>query len=108
MLFTVVLLLLVTQYQTLAQIRLRGWFGMLLLLATSLAIGWLCGGPAQAMRKSLAVTTASRNVAVGLVIVANSFPGTAAATAVVAYALISIIGTLGWTFTFRAGNAPAS
>ena len=67
---------------------------MLLLLAASLAIGWICGGPTLATRKTLAVTTASRNAAVGLVIVANSFAGTAAATAVVAFALLSIFGTL--------------
>lgn len=77
-----------------------------MLLFSSLAIGWLCGGPAQTTRKTLAVTTASRNAAVGLVIVANSFAGTAAATSVVAYALISILGTLGCAFALRAWDTP--
>jgi len=94
LLLSVVVLLLVAQFSTLAQIHLRGWFGMLLLLAISLAIGWVCGGPALATRKTLAVTTASRNAAVALVIVASSFAGTAAATAVIAFALLSIFGTL--------------
>ena len=68
---------------------------MLLLLAASLAIGWICGGPRQATRATLALTTSVRNAAVGLVIVATSFAGTSAGTAVVAYALVSIFGTLG-------------
>src|SRR4029079_2896815 len=102
LLLAVVILLLVNQYETLAAIRLRGWFGMILLLAASLAIGWLCGGPAWATRQTLALTTSVRNVAVGLVIVANNFAGTAAGTVVVAYGLISIIGTLGCAFAFGA------
>jgi hypothetical protein len=48
------------------------------------------------------LTTSVRNVAVGLVIVANNFAGTAAGTVVVAYGLISIIGTLGCAFVFGA------
>jgi BASS family bile acid:Na+ symporter len=103
-LLSVVILLLIAQFPTLAQIRLRGWFGMLLLLVASVVIGWLCGGPALATRKTLAVTTASRNAAVGLVIVANSFAGTAAATAVVAFALFSILGTL--AFAIFLGSRP--
>ena len=95
-----VLLLLVKEYQTLELIRLRGWFGMLLLLAASLAIGWLCGGPGLATRKSLAVTTGARNAAVGLVIVSKNFADTPAVTALIAYALVSILGTLGCALLF--------
>jgi BASS family bile acid:Na+ symporter len=94
LLLTVVALILATQYEMLADIRPRGWLGMLLLLAASLGIGWLCGGPAQAARHALAVTTGLRNAAVGLVIVAANFAGTPAVTAVVAFALVSIFGTL--------------
>ena len=102
LLLAVVMLLLVNQYETLASIRLRGWIGMSLLLAASLAIGWACGGPRQATRATLSLTTAVRNAAVGLVIVATSFAGTAAGTAVVAYALVSIFGTLGCAFLYGA------
>ena len=101
LLLTVVGLILATQYQTLGAFRLRGWLGMLLLLAASLGIGWLCGGPARATRRALTVTTGVRNAAVGLVIVSASFAGTPAVTAVVAYALVSIFGTLGCAFLFR-------
>ena len=43
----------------------------------------------------LATTTATRNVAVGLVIATSNFSGTPAVTAVVAYGLVSLLGTLG-------------
>lgn len=94
LLLVVVGLLIVNEQQSLAAVRVRGWFGMLLLLAASLAIGWLCGGPETATRKTLALTTASRNAAVGLAIASTNFAGTAALPAVVAYALLSIFGTL--------------
>jgi len=83
---------LAAQFDTLAAIRLRGWIGMDLLFFASLGIGWLCGGKDIAIRKALPVTTAARNAAV-LVIVNSNFPETAAVTAVVAYALVSILGT---------------
>jgi BASS family bile acid:Na+ symporter len=98
LLLAVVGLILATQYQTLGAFRLRGWLGMLLLLAASLGIGWLCGGTAQAARRAMAVTTGVRNAAVGLVIVSANFSDTPALTAVVAYALVSIFGTLGYAF----------
>ena len=84
-----------TQYEMLAAIRPRGWLGMGLLLTASLGLGWSCGGPDLASRKALATTTATRNVAVGLVIAASNFAGTPAVTAVVAYGLVSIFGALG-------------
>jgi BASS family bile acid:Na+ symporter len=98
LLLGVVVLILVNEFPTLALIRLRGWVGMLLLLAASLGIGWLCGGPARATRKTFALTTAVRNAAVGLVIVSNNFAGTPAVTAVVAYGLVSILVGLGVAF----------
>lgn len=102
LLLAVVVLLLAREYDTLAVIRLRGWIGMLLLLSVSLGIGWLCGGPNRATRKSLALTTAVRNAAVALVIVSSNFAGTAAVTAVIAYALVSIFVTLGCAFLLAA------
>lgn len=98
LLVSAVVLILINEYETLSLIQPRGWFGILLLLAASLGIGWLCGGPTSATRKSLAVTTAVRNAAVGLVIVSSNFADSAAVTAVVAYALVSIFATLGCAF----------
>ncbi|MFM2093712.1 MAG: Pantothenate precursors transporter PanS [Planctomycetota bacterium] len=102
LLVAVTALIVVTQWEMLVSIRTRGWFGMMLLLAASLAIGWICGGPRETTRATLAVTTGVRNAAVGLVIVANNFASTAAATALVAYALVSIFGTLGWALLYNA------
>jgi BASS family bile acid:Na+ symporter len=100
MLLLVVGLILITQYEMLGAIRLRGWLGMLLLLGASLGIGWLCGGPFQAARRAMAVTTGVRNAAVGLVIVSANFANTPAVTAVVAYACVSIFGTLASAILF--------
>jgi BASS family bile acid:Na+ symporter len=108
LLLGVVALVLIREYESLAVIRLRGWCGMFLLLAASLAIGWLCGGPGRARRKALAVTTAVRNAAVALVIVSANFAETAAVTAVVAYALISIFATLGCACALAAVPEPAA
>ena len=86
----------VTQFGMLAAIRPRGWFGMGLLLMAGLGLGWSCGGPDGASRRALATTTATRNVALGLVIVGSNFAGTPAVTAVVACGLVSILGALGF------------
>ena len=94
LLIVLVGLIIATQYETLADIRLRGWTGMGLLFSASLAIGWMCGGADLSIRKALAVTTACRNAAVGLAIVTSNFAGTPAVTAVVAYALVSLVATM--------------
>ena len=93
LLLVLVGIILATQYEMLMAIRLRGWFGMGLLFFASLGIGWLCGGSDVAIRKALALTTTARNAAVGLVIVNSNFGGTETVTAVVAYGLVSIVGT---------------
>jgi bile acid:Na+ symporter, BASS family len=107
----VVVLILATQYRTLAEVRVGGFVGMLLLLAGSLAIGWLAGGSGTANRRSLAITTSLRNVGVGLVIVTGSFAGTAAVTAALAYGIIEVFGTLlialAWGRRHTAGRAAA-
>lgn len=83
-----------TQYRLLAEIRLRGALGMLLLLVASFGTGWVLGGPAAENRKALTLTTSLRNVGVGLVIATGNFAGTSAVVAVVAYGLFEIIGSL--------------
>jgi bile acid:Na+ symporter, BASS family len=90
----VVGLILATQFQMLAEIRLMAFLGMLLLLAASLAIGWLMGGPGAELRKAMALTTALRNAGLGLVIVTGTFAGTPAATATLAYGIFAVLGTL--------------
>jgi BASS family bile acid:Na+ symporter len=81
-------------FPLLAEIRLRGYMGMLALLLTSWAAGWLLGGPGSDNRRALALTTSLRNVGVGLVIATGNFGGTAAVTAVLAYGIFEIVGSL--------------
>ena len=92
-LLAAIILILFREQQSLAGIRLRGWGTMFVLLFSSLGIGWVCGGPDRKTRKALALTTSARNIAVALVIVSTNLAGTPAVPAVVAYGLISILGT---------------
>jgi BASS family bile acid:Na+ symporter len=95
MLLVLIGLILVTQFDTLAAIHARGWAGMAVLFLGSLAIGWLCGAGDVATRNASALTTAARNAAVGLAIATGNFAGKPVVTAVVAYGLVSMLGTLG-------------
>ena len=87
-------LILSAQYEALLSIRLLAWLGMLILLVASIGIGWCVGGSDRGVRRALAVTTGVRNAAVGLAIATTNFAGTPAVTAVIAYAVVSIFGTL--------------
>jgi len=90
----VVALILASQFQMLAAIALRGLVGMLILLAGTLLIGWLAGNPGRAGRRTMALTTALRNVGVGLVIVTGNFAGTPAVSAALAYGIVEVLGSL--------------
>src|SRR6516225_7194091 len=83
-----------TQFQMLAQIRTRGFVGMLILLVGSLVIGWLAGGPGTANRRTMALTTSLRNVGVGLVIVTGNFAGTPAVSAALSYGIVEVLLSL--------------
>ena len=87
-------LILGTQFHMLTEIRIRGFAGMLLLLAASLVIGWLAGGSGRDNRKTMALTTSLRNVGVGLVIVTGNFAGTPAVSAALAYGIVEVFGSL--------------
>jgi bile acid:Na+ symporter, BASS family len=87
-------LILATQFAMLAEIRPRGFVGMLLLLAASLVIGWLAGGAGSDNRRTMALTTSLRNVGVGLVIVTGNFAGTPAVSAALAYGIVEVFGSL--------------
>jgi bile acid:Na+ symporter, BASS family len=84
-------LILVVHFQTLTAIRARGFAGMFALVAAALAAGWLLGLPGSANRRAMAISTSMRNVGVGLVIATSSFPGTAAVTATLAFALFQTV-----------------
>jgi BASS family bile acid:Na+ symporter len=95
---------LLSQFRLLAEIRLGGIFAMVVLLMASLSAGWLLGHPGVATQKAMAITTSLRNVAVGLVIATNMFAGTAAITAIVAYGLVSLLGTLAFAIVLGAAT----
>jgi BASS family bile acid:Na+ symporter len=90
----VAVLILTTQFPLLMEIRAAAFSGMLALLAASLIAGWLAGHSDHASRITLALTTALRNAGVGLVIATGSFAGTPAVSAVLAYGIVSVFGTL--------------
>ncbi len=87
-------------FRVLLAIRPVGYLGMLALVLTALAAGWLLGAPGEGNRKAMAVSTAVRNVGVGLVIAGGSFPGTPAVTATLAFGLFQTVVlaliALGW------------
>ena len=91
---SVVVLILFAQFHLLLEIRPRGFLGMLALLIASWTAGYLLGGPVADARKAMTLTTSLRNVGVGLVIATGSFPGTPAVTAVLAYGILEIFGSL--------------
>ena len=88
------LLVLAKYYPVLLRIRLIAFGAMLLLCLASLAVGWISGGPDPGTRKALALTTSFRNAGVGMVIAAGGFAGTPVLSAIVAYTVVSTVGTV--------------
>lgn len=82
------------QFRMLLDIRWAAFGGMIALMVASLMAGWLLGGPERELRKTLAIVTSVRNAGVGMVIASSSFPGTQALTAVLAYAIVDLLGAL--------------
>lgn len=82
------------QFRMLLGIRWAAFGGMFALMIASLMAGWLLGGPKRELRKTLAIVTSVRNAGVGMVIASSSFPGTPALTAVLAYAIVDLLGVL--------------
>jgi bile acid:Na+ symporter, BASS family len=89
---TLLTVIIIIQFHTLADIHGRGYFGMLCLVLATLVAGLLVTKPGQAdTAKSMILTTSVRNVGVSLVIVTASFPGTAAITSATAYAIFQTV-----------------
>jgi bile acid:Na+ symporter, BASS family len=86
--------ILFAHFNLLVEIPLRAYLGMTALLIASWIAGWLFGGRRQDNRKAMAITTALRNLGVGLVIATGNFAGTPAVTATLAYGLFEIFGTI--------------
>jgi len=82
--------ILFAQGRMLSQIHIKGYLGMSSLLTASMVAGWVVDRHGQ-NAKGLILTTAVRNVGVALVIASASFPGTAAISSTIAYALFQTI-----------------
>jgi hypothetical protein len=65
--------------------------GMFALMISSLLIGWLLGKSGSSNRTTMGFSTSVRNVAVSLVIATDSFPGTPAVTAALAYGIFQAL-----------------
>ena len=63
---------------------------MLIFIVLAMVVGWALGGPGKEMRRILATGSSMRNAALGLMIAANSFPGTNVNVAVVAFSALMI------------------
>src|SRR4029077_7102032 len=87
-------IVLAVYFPLLAEVRLRGYLGMLVLLVASWAAGWLLGGPGADNRRALTLTTSLRNVGVGLVIATGNFGGRDARAAGPRYGIFEIVGSL--------------
>jgi BASS family bile acid:Na+ symporter len=84
----------VNHWQQPGQAHFAGLPAMVALLTVSLAAGYLLGGPGNGSRKTVALTTSLRNIGVSVVVASSHEVGSAALTAVVAYAIVEISGSL--------------
>jgi len=87
-------LVLVVYGGLLVHIRPIGLAAMLLLLASSLVAGWWAGRPDPSVARASALATSLRNVGAALAIAGGSFAGTPAASAVIAYFFVEVLGSL--------------
>jgi bile acid:Na+ symporter, BASS family len=72
------------------RIGVHGLLAMLLLVAVSMVVGWIMGGPNHGTRRVLAVNTSMRNVALCLAISSRSFSGTNVEVAVIAFSALML------------------
>ena len=72
------------------QMERNGLLAMLLLIAASMAIGWMVGGPDTGTRRVLTVNTSMRNVALALAIASRSFPGADVDIGVLAFSALML------------------
>jgi len=63
---------------------------MLLFIVISMTVGWLLGGPASGTRRVLATVTGMRNVALCLLIAANTLPDPTVQTPLVAFSALML------------------
>jgi BASS family bile acid:Na+ symporter len=98
--------ILTSQFPRLLDIRPGGILTMLILLGVSLGAGRSAGGRRDQDRRAVALTTSIRNVGLGLVIASGTFAGTPAATTVVVYGLLQLLGSFLLALLWRRTPSP--
>jgi bile acid:Na+ symporter, BASS family len=72
------------------QIGMNGVLAMLLLIAASMVVGWMLGGPDTGSRRVLTVSTSMRNVALALAIASRSFPAAGVEVSILAFSALML------------------
>lgn len=95
------------QSKATSRMGVRTLAAMLCLIAGSLILGWLMGGPRQENRRILASATSMRNAALCAAIAVRSFPGTDVDVALVAFTslMVTPASTLALYATFKKRRA---
>jgi len=72
------------------QIGIHGLLAMVLMIAASMVIGWMLGGPDRGTRRVLTVNTSMRNVALALAIASPNFPGANVDVGILAFSALML------------------
>ncbi|ADB63036.1 Bile acid:sodium symporter (plasmid) [Haloterrigena turkmenica DSM 5511] len=91
--FLLVLLLLVYAGDMLTLLGTGTLFVSSVVVAASLLLGYVLGGPARDGREVLATTTAARNAAIALFIAMTSFSDPDVLTTVIAFSFVGVVGS---------------
>jgi BASS family bile acid:Na+ symporter len=91
----------IAKYDVLGSIGSLPIAAMFIAQSLALLIGYALGGPEKSTRKVLAISTNLRNVPIALLIAADNFPGTEAVSSVIAYFVVSAIGSVAFTIYSR-------
>ena len=84
------------QSRAIRQLGIATLAAMVSLIIGSMLIGWFLGGPQHQNRRILATATSMRNVALCAVIASESFPGTNADIAIVAFSALMVTPNSLW------------
>ncbi len=93
--------ILLLQYRQAAMVSLPLLLVIILLLPASAWAGWLAGGSDRSDRKALGISTALRNMSLGMVIASGSFAGTAVLPAILVAAVVTGTGLLALAHLWR-------
>ena len=80
-----------SEFQTILSTGWRPLVAILLVTEASLLMGYWLGGPDRAARRVTGLGTANRNIALALLVAADSFPGSPIVGCVVAHGLLLLV-----------------